>query len=367
MELKDINENYKKSQIKVSKLGPAKAKVENLKKEIIPLVRKIEDLETVKRRAQEDKDEANVQKADKDLKAIKLELNSKKELLQKIESMILKTEAELDNHIKLLEDMEKDNPQLFEHMNEVIAKKFSRKVIALENEKKNLNSTNDQLSIIQNAAKKDPYIMNTLKGIEGYTKSIEQLSNSNDINDINKLNEAKRKLAARRNDLKIYFKDKISDEVINSLTSFNNISKSINSNNRQIKGINKNVSNYKTALNELGYTIDIPNGKTITDLSGKKILSSQIKDYNENEKILPPAEKPKWYQFIKRFKNWYNSKNIEPKQEIKSKQSSNNFKDSMKYDIIRDYESKLEKDLLQDAKAINKESRVNSGKEEESR
>ena len=374
MELNEINENYKKAQVRISKLGPAKAKIESLKKEIKPLTRTIEDLSLKKNRAQEDGDHAIVQQADSDLKKFKAELKMKSDTLKKLEEMISKAEAELDNHLESLKQMEQNNPEFLEHMNTVIAKKFSRKANALKNEKKELTSRNVQLEIIKEAAKKDPYVMNTLKGIDGYKKAIEQLSNSKDPNDIQKLSEAKSKLNDRRKDLKTYFKGSISDDVINSLSSFSNIDKDIKSNTRQIKGIDKSIANYRTALVELGYTLDdTPVHSVFFDSKGNAftdIHNSFEKESDKNSnKALLPVEKPKWYQFIKRFKNWRNSKKIEAENKLETeapsnKEKPNKFRDSMKYDIVRDYEAKLEQDLLKNAKAQNKEARANEDNEQ---
>ena len=368
MELNDINEDYKKSQVKVSKLGPAKARVEALKQEIKPLTRAIEDLLLKQDRAKEDGDLATVQQADADLKTLKTELKAKANTLKKIEEVISKTEAELDKHMESLKQMEQDNPEFLEHMNTVIAKKFSRKANALKNEKKELTSRNAQLVVIKEAAKKDPYVMNTLKGIEGYTKAIEQLANSKDPNDLQKLSEAKSKLKDRRNDLKTYFKGSISEEVINSLTGFSNIDKDIKANTRQIKGIDKSVANYRTALGELGYTLDdVPSHNISFDTQGNSFVDISSSSDKDSNKSLPPAEKPKWYQFIKRFKNWRNSKRLEAESENAAptnEEKPNKFKDSMKYDVVKDYEAKMEQDLLRNAKAKNKEARANEDNEQ---
>lgn len=358
MELNDINEDYKKSQARVSKLGPAKAKVETIKKEIKPLTRAIEDLLLKADRAKEDGDITVAQQADAELKKLKAELKIKADTLKKIEEVISKTESELDKHMESLKQMEQDNPEFLEHMNTVIAKKFSRKAHALQNEKKELASRNEQLAIVKEAAQKDHYVMNTLKGIEGYTKAIAQLSNSNDPNDIQKLSEAKAKLSARRNDLKAYFKGSISEEVINSLTGFSNIDKDIKANTRQIKGIDKSVANYRTALGELGYTLDdVPDKSVSFDSQGHAFVDISSSSNKDDSKALPPAEKPKWYQFIKRFKNWRNARKLENEKnesEPVIEEKPNSFKDSMKYDVVKDYEAKLEQELLRSAKAKNK-------------
>ena len=358
MELNDINEDYKKSQARVSKLGPAKEKVETLKKEIKSLTRDIEDLLLAKDRAQEDGDIATVQKIDPDLRILKAGLKARADTLKKIEEVISKTESELDKHMESLKQMEQDNPEFLEHMNTVIAKKFSRKAHALQNEKKELASRNEQLAIIKEAAQKDRYVMNTLKGIEHYTEIIEKYSDSKSSKRKKEVREAKAKLSDRRNDLKAYFKGSISEEVINSLTGFGNIDKDIKTNTRQIKGIDKSVANYRTALGELGYTLDdVPDKSVSFDSQGHAFVDISSSSNKDDSKALPPAEKPKWYQFIKRFKNWRNARKLENEKnesEPVIEEKPNSFKDSMKYDVVKDYEAKLEQELLRNAKVKNK-------------
>lgn len=71
-----------------------------------------------------------------------------------------------------------------------------------------------------------------------------------------------------------------------------------------------------------------------------------------------PATQPKWYQFIKRFKNWVNRRRTEresmeqePEEEnsnpsttsSKASDKKTSFRDSMKYEVIRDYKNNLKK------------------------
>ena len=82
-----------------------------------------------------------------------------------------------------------------------------------------------------------------------------------------------------------------------------------------------------------------------------------------------PATQPKWYQFIKRFKNWVNRRRTEresmeqePEEEnsnpsttsSKASDKKTSFRDSMKYEVIRDYEKQFEENLLRNASQQNR-------------
>lgn len=276
-----------------------------------------------------------------------------------------------------------------------------------QQEKEALASKNEQLETVKAAAQKDPYVMNTLKGIEGYIKAIEAIESKGlvhdegfvpymDSQDKVDLTIAKEKLAMRRKDLATYFKGTISEEVINSITSYSNISRDIKSNVRQSKGIDKQIAHYEGALEKIGFisprepisdelephasfsTSQILSGIPIERGEGESLGASRESGNNDSRWITEdendgknlPDVQPKWYQFVKRFKNWVNKRKAdrefkEPeffsREESSPKSAESNFKDAMKYDIIKDYEAKLEQDLLKSAKAERK------GKEEEER
>ena len=70
-----------------------------------------------------------------------------------------------------------------------------------------------------------------------------------------------------------------------------------------------------------------------------------------------PATQPKWWQFVKRFKNWNaarKERNAEEEPAPVSQEDKQKFKNSMKYEVVRDYEEKMAADLLKQAKAQNR-------------
>lgn len=362
MELKEINEDYTRAKSKLTKLEPLKAEIETLKKEQKEVIRQIEDLKKAKTRAEEDKDTKKAKQIEEDLKAPTKRLKLIKEDLEEKASRLENAQKKVDSKIEELSN----NPALKEHLNTIIGKKFSRQILAKDAKKETLEKQSEEYQKIKAAAAKDPYVKNTLKGIEGYTAIIESLKNSKNPDDIKKVNEAKLKLKDRRNDLKTYFKGSISEETIATLTSLKNIDSQIKSNTREIKSLNKQITNYENALEEIGFVSPrkISNiEKSDPNIADTRTGSGEGKEPNDSNL---PTTQPKWYQFIKRFKNWYNKRvyEEEPQGKIPGKEKDTEFRTAMKYDIIKDYEAKLEQDLLKQAKSKRKE-KVSQDKQEE--
>ena len=102
------------------------------------------------------------------------------------------------------------------------------------------------------------------------------------------------------------------------------------------------------------------------ELKGK---DKSIKDYSkalekhERRHVPPmpaqaPEPEPKWWQFRKRFQNW-NEKRKQARLPLPAsaptvEAKNNPFKDSMKYDIVKDLVTNMEKDERKDAKAERK-------------
>lgn len=404
MDLKQENEIYQKSKQKLKGLDKAKEKIEELKKEVVALTRKVEDLDVAKTRAEEDGDKEAVKKIEEESKTYLEKLNKSKKSFLKLKEQISAAEVAVTSQI----DKIKEDPELKDHINKVIALKFSRQISAKQKEKENLLSQNLQLEMIKAAAEKDPYVMNTLKGIEGYTKKIEELEKKT-LGDTGVLymtqqdkvdvQIAQSKIEMRRQDLATYFKGKqinISDEVIKSITSYSNISKTMRSNIRQAKGIDKQIANYETALENIGLSsvksapAPEKTGSTIKsqilgdvplESTSGETKTSKWEDERNNGNL--PDVQPKWYQFVKRFRNWMNQRSARRDFESKPEEKASTpldtstlekdvkkskFKYAMQYDVVKDYEAQLEKDLLKQAKEQRKlNDKVENKEDEQSR
>ena len=111
--------------------------------------------------------------------------------------------------------------------------------------------------------------------------------------------------------------------------------------NRQIKGLDKSINDYTYAMG----------GAEKRQQSPEQQGSAQEQE-----------EKPKWFQFIKRFKAWRERRNQQelpegtPKGQAKKESGSKNeFADSLKYDIMKDVTKQMQQEKLKAAKEVRKE------------
>lgn len=348
MELNEINESYKKQKAKVKKIDTDKTKkaIESMKKQVIALTDELEDLQTKKARAERDKDSAKVKATEQEMKTKKEELKKVKGNLAKLGTSLEQAKSTLDDHLKLIEEMAKSNPELKAQLDTALKIKFKKAVERNKVEKEKLSKQIEPYKIIRDAASKDPNVMYMIKDIEKQTKTINEQeailtdpkkSAQDKAKAQTLLDLAKSTLESQRSSLAKYFKGTIKREDIDKIQSLDEIDKEIKSTDRKITSLDKQNANYQTALEN----IDI--NKSDNSKGGKSGL---------------PATKPKWYQFIKKFKNWYhrNDSTPEPDPELEDdgKKDKKPFTASLKYDVVRAYKDKLEQQYLKDAKVQNK-------------
>lgn len=369
MELENMDKAYTRSKKALDKSGKLLAAVDTLKKDIKTLKRQIEDIQIEIINAAEDKDTAKVKTLKESLKDPKKELEGKKQQLEKLEATVQKNQATIDEKMAELSQ----DPALKAHLNEVIGKKFSRQLVKFQKGKDEKIKQNETLSKIQEAAKQNPDVMYSLKEIEKYTKLVSKAQAI--ISDSTKtpaeiakaqqeLPDLETNLNNARGTLARYFKGSISREVIDKITSYEDLGREIKSNERQIKGFNKQIVNYETALQNIGLESPLRGGQS-SDLSDDS--SSTTRTSTGETAPSPrtssapasslPATQPKWWQFVKRFKNWHTARkerNAEEAPAPVSQEDKQKFKTSMKYEVVRDYEEKMAADLLKQAKAQNR-------------
>lgn len=372
MELNEINESYKKQEAKVKKVDTAKTKqtIESMRKQVVALTDELEDLQVKKSRAERDKDSATVKTTEQEIKTKQGQLKTVRGNLKKLEETLSKAKTELDGHIKLVEEMAKSNPELKAELDAALKTKFDRAVKRNKAEIEKLSKQVEPTRIIRNAANKDPNVMYLIKDIEKQTKTIKDqeaiLADPNKSNEEKSkaqatLDSAKQTLESSRSSLASYFKGTIKREDIDRIQSLAGMDKEIKLTDRRISGLDKQNENYETAIRNIEKAKE---EKEEDKGDGKGSKSGK------GDKGGLPATKPKWYQFIKRFKNWYHkddpvpSKDEEEEPEKTDDDSKKSFKDSMKYDVVRDYKDKLEQQYLKDAKAQNKEAREEASKED---
>lgn len=373
MELENINKSYSRSKKALDKSGKLMTTVESLKTEVKNLKRQLENIQIEIIRAQEDGDSARVKTLEESKKAPKADLAAKKKQLEKLSAIVTQNETAISVQMT---ELSKD-PALKAHLDEVISKKFSRKLSKIQKDKEERTNQNKTLLRIQEAAKTEPNVMYSLKEIEKYSaleaelqaiiadpaKSVAEKAQAQ-----TDLLAAQNSLEKSRSDLARYFKGTISREVIDKITSYEDLERDIKSNNKYIKGLDKQIANYETALENIGFDMssraaelsDISDSSSSTTRTGARgTTASRTSTGRPASPTDLPAEQPKWYQFIRRFKNWNARRKAaqEPVQEpvTVSDTEKKKFKDSMKYDVVKDYEEKVAADLLKQAKAQNRE------------
>ena len=228
MELENINKSYSRSKKALDKSGKLMTTVESLKTEVKNLKRQLENIQIEIIRAQEDGDSARVKTLEESKKAPKADLAAKKKQLEKLSAIVTQNETAISVQMT---ELSKD-PALKAHLDEVISKKFSRKLSKIQKDKEERTNQNKTLLRIQEAAKTEPNVMYSLKEIEKYSALEAELQAS--IADPAKsaaekaqaqtdLLAAQNSLEKSRSDLARYFKGTISREVIDKITSYEDV------------------------------------------------------------------------------------------------------------------------------------------------
>lgn len=367
MELENMDKAYARSKKALDKSGKFMTTLNALKNEVKALTRQIENINIEIIRAEEDGDKARVTTLKESLKTPKKELKEKKQQLERLETIVQKNQATVDEKMAELSQ----DPALKAHLNEIIGKKFSRQLVKIQKSKEEKLKQNETLSKIQEAAKQDPNVMYSLKEIEKYTKLVSkaQATIADNTKTPAEIAQAQQELPGlqtelnkARGDLARYFRGSISRDVIDKITSYENLGREIKANERQIKGFDKQIANYTTALQNIGLESSLRE-----DQSSDRSDDSSSTTRTNAGRTAPstgtpptpnvPATQPKWWQFVKRFKNWNaarKERNAEEEPAPVSQEDKQKFKNSMKYEVVRDYEEKMAADLLKQAKAQNR-------------
>lgn len=366
-----------------------KSDLEKARKEIESLESKANDLADDKIiwkgklvEAKRNKDSVAEKQAEGELKRIDTEIKAvQDDTLKKKEEMEL-IQAKINVRIKEI----KENPEMKKHLDEVMSKKYDRKLSKLENEKEEAVEKKDRLTDLKQLVTDHPALGNNLKGILTATKEMKDLqaeldgmkmivgtgetsaytykdpARANEI--INTLlPQAQAKLTTNKTPLMAYISKNglnITEQDIDELAEKgfavdgkgnidlnSTMNKSISSLNRQIKGYDKSIRNHQIALENIDNR-SVP-------------VTPRTPD-----PITPPepttSEKPKWYQFIQRFKNWNERRKQQalpepeprtPDPEPSTPEPSsekNEFLNSLKYEIVQDVVKQMETDNLKEAK-----------------
>lgn len=308
-------------------------------------------------------DELN--KIDEEIKQLQESVEQEKETIKEFQGKIDAKITEI-----------KENPEMKKHLDTVLKKKYERKLAKVEKEKAELIDKKDKVEQIKQLTTEHPALANNLKGMISAYKTAENLkkelksleySAGNGIiayTDTTRANEIKTNLLpdaeSKMETNKTHFMDyiqknklDITEKDVNELVEKGAVNKDgkvdlettfvkrTSGLNRQIKGLDKSINDYTYAMG----------GAEKRQQSPEQQGSAQEQE-----------EKPKWFQFIKRFKAWRERRNQQelpegtPKGQAKKESGSKNeFADSLKYDIMKDVTKQMQQEKLKAAKEVRKE------------
>ncbi len=190
----------------------------------------------------------------------------------------------------------------------------------------------------------------------------------------------------------VYDKDKKQVDINASINKTKNgieenkkkLEKEIKSYDKKIKGYNKQIINNEKAIESIGYEAvnEEEEIEEQEDLEENQAGNIEIEDLYEEEnkirnvkkeekQVVKAEKKPKWFQFIKRFKNWRANRkmaskkkeekkiNIQPKdikkEEPKENGAKSDFTQSLKYQVVRDIAQQMQKEKLEEIKSKDEE------------
>lgn len=276
----------------------------------------------------------------------------------------------------------KENPEMKKHLDTVLKKKYERKLAKVEKEKAELIDKKDKVEQIKQLTTEHPALAINLKGMISAYKTAENLNkelksleysagngitaytNPARANEIKTklLPDAESKMETNKTPFMDYIqKNKldITEKDVNELVEKGAVNKDgkvdlettfvkrTSGLNRQIKGLDKSIKDYTYAIG----------GAEKRQQSPEQQGSAQEQEDDQDKE-----EKPKWFQFIKRFKAWRERRNQQelpegtPKGQAKKESGSKNeFADSLKYDIMKDVTKQMQQEKLKAAKEVRKE------------
>ncbi len=373
MDLESLNKEYVQLKTELDTVSKdiitLETKANNLATDKIIWNGKLAESKKIGNVANEKIAQAELKRIDDELKVIQDETMKKKETMKRLQ---IKLNIRIDEI--------KENPEMKQHLNQVMQKKYSRKISKLEKEKDETIKKRDRLKNLKQLVIDHPSLGNNLKGvlvaqneITNLKKELDDMkvkvgtglvsyknpSRANEI--INTLlPQAKSKMTTNKTSLMAYIsKNKldITEKDIEELAERGlsidskgkidlntTMDKNIGTLNRQIKGYDKSIKNHQIALESIDKEEQSPT-------KGSNSIST--------------PNKPKWYQtLVQRFKNWYEGKSRQalpapkvPEETPKVSQNNekNSFRESLKYEVVKETLNREVNENLKQAKENRKE------------
>lgn len=377
MELDEkLDKNYKKDREAYNKTQRLSQNIKELEQQLKMLKREWEDAKIKQIRAKEDGETSVEKEAQTEIESKVEETKKVQAKLDKIKEVIEKNKSKVDGYIEEL----KKEPGFEEHVNSILEKRYNRQLAKALKEEQQVNT-------ILDLCQKHPTLANNLRGmvraqeeLDKLNKEIEPLDPEKDKDKLDEIYDKIGKLVSKKNSNMHAFMEyctkkdiSVDREFLDRLISEKgfahdkqgniNVEKTLKN---MSKGYKKRVLAYQVAIDR------IPNAK----ISARN--EEELGDSNESEtqpttrldrltsepiqetvtKAQPPVPKFKWYEFRKRFNAWRERRKAEKETQGEpdldtdnptESSTSEKFRDSYKYDVVRDYVDKTEKEIYKES------------------
>lgn len=376
-------------------LGIKRENIKNLDKEISRLEDDIKIIDSIIITRQRASDDDGVKKAREERKN-KLDILKNKKQEAELEKEDL---VELKEKIDRILDKVKENPEMKEHIEQVLAKRYDRqnkkiqeKLHEVGKEKEEESKKIEAVERINDLVKNHPNMNNNLKGILQNKVEIKKLlaekqkleSKTNKtqedikrISDIeNEVKNRNQKVEKNKESMMNYIeknKIKISEKDIDNLSNYAvvgkdgqvNIDKTLNASIKQykdnVKKLDNEISKQGKKFNINRQAIinfgQIPTEMQVDNTESRESENDTYREEREDSGNNSES-KPKWWQFIKRFKAWNERRQQralgDGTEEYVAASNMDTkhgeFANSLKYDIVKDIVEKQSKEAQKVAK-----------------
>lgn len=402
-DIENINTEFKKG-LSQEEIAKKNATIEALKKEIKEIEEKIQGNINERKREEDSKSfyekrgnvakvaekEQNINDLNSEITAEEANKTTKMGELKNLERIVNKNKAKVDSY---MEELSKD-PEFKKHIDAAMKKRLARR------SEKALKE-NEMLKNLQELIKLQPECEDNVAKMKEAQEALD-VSNS----EIEKLNEEIKSLDPVADAATI---SKKQAEISKKQAKIDKDRKTFNTNKTEIKKAAKkhkielDEEQLKNFIRDTAFKRDKANGKLLvartvnrkmlgnektlfnnqialsklegkvmyTDLEDRIDADGNVRPLSETgmeikQKSFAPVpveEKPKWYQFRKRFQNWRQNRKTqredettspytrkEYEQEVEEKAEPNNFKSSLRYEVVQEYARRREHEVLKDAK-----------------
>ena len=381
MELNEqLDQNYNKDKKAYQKTQRLSQNVKDLEQQLKMLKREWEDAKIKQIRAKEDGDASLEKEAQTEIEAKVEETKKIQAKLDKIKEVIEKNKSKVDGYIEEL----KKEPGFEEHVNSILEKRYNRQLAKALKEEQQVNT-------ILDLCQKHPTLANNLRGmvraqeeLDKLDKEIQSLDAEKDKDRLDEIQSKIEELVGKKNSNMDMFmaycakKDvNVDREFLDRLISEKgfahdkqgniNVEKTLKN---MSKGYKKRVLAYQVAIGRIpNARMSARNEETLGDpevaetqptTKLERLTSDPMKENDPTAQ--PPAPKFKWYEFRKRFNAWRERKKAEKQAQTKQEEqeqdtetsststsTSEKFRNSYKYDVVKDYVDKREEEIYKES------------------